>query len=75
VNGFPFETEVFVDVGLLPWDLLDYRQLYIYTNHFCHAVDWGPSPSLIVHSLNENLNLLPYVEWDRFVSLTAAQAE
>jgi hypothetical protein len=25
--------------------------------------------------LNENFNLLPYVEWDRFVTLTGAQAE
>ena len=24
---------------------------------------------------NENFNLLPYVEWDRFVTLTGAQAE
>ena len=27
------------------------------------------------YSLNENFNLLPYVEWDRFVTLTGAQAE
>jgi hypothetical protein len=27
------------------------------------------------YSLYENLNLLPYVEWDRFVTLTGAQAE
>jgi hypothetical protein len=27
------------------------------------------------YSLNENFNLLPYVEWDRFVTLTEAQAE
>jgi hypothetical protein len=26
------------------------------------------------YSLNENSNLLPYVEWDRFVTLTGAQA-
>ena len=26
------------------------------------------------YSLNENFNLLPYVEWDRFVTLTGAQA-
>jgi hypothetical protein len=25
--------------------------------------------------LNENFNLIPYVEWDRFVTLTGAQAE
>ena len=24
------------------------------------------------YSLNENFNLLPYVEWDRFVTLTGA---
>jgi hypothetical protein len=24
---------------------------------------------------NENFNLLPYVEWDRFIALTGAQAE
>ena len=27
------------------------------------------------YSLNENLNLFPSVEWDRFVTLTEAQAE
>jgi hypothetical protein len=27
------------------------------------------------YSLNENFNLFPYVEWDRFVTLTGAQAE
>ena len=27
------------------------------------------------YSLNENFSLLPYVEWDRFVTLTGAQAE
>ena len=27
------------------------------------------------YSLNENFNLLPYVEWDRFVTLTGAQAD
>ena len=27
------------------------------------------------YSLNENFNLLPYVEWDRFVTPTGAQAE
>jgi hypothetical protein len=27
------------------------------------------------YSLNENFNLLPYIEWDRFVTLTGAQAE
>jgi histidinol phosphatase-like PHP family hydrolase len=27
------------------------------------------------YSLNENFNLLPYFEWDRFVTLTGAQAE
>ena len=27
------------------------------------------------YSVNENFNLLPYVEWDRFVTLTGAQAE
>jgi hypothetical protein len=27
------------------------------------------------YSLNENYNLLPYVEWDLFVTLTGAQAE
>ena len=27
------------------------------------------------YSLNENFNLLSYVEWDRFVTLTGAQAE
>jgi hypothetical protein len=27
------------------------------------------------YSINENFNLLPYVEWDRFVTLTGAQAE
>jgi len=27
------------------------------------------------YSRNENFNLLPYVEWDRFVTLTGAQAE
>ena len=27
------------------------------------------------YPLNENFNLLPYVEWDRFVTLTRAQAE
>ena len=27
------------------------------------------------YSLNENFNLLPYVEWDRFVTLTGAQHE
>jgi hypothetical protein len=27
------------------------------------------------YSLNENFNLLPYVEWNRFVTLTGAQAE
>jgi hypothetical protein len=27
------------------------------------------------YSLNENFNLLPYVEWGRFVTLTGAQAE
>ena len=27
------------------------------------------------YSLKENFNLLPYVEWDRFVTLTGAQAE
>jgi hypothetical protein len=27
------------------------------------------------YSLNENFILLPYVEWDRFVTLTGAQAE
>ena len=27
------------------------------------------------YSLNENFDLLPYVEWDRFVTLTGAQAE
>ena len=28
------------------------------------------------YSLNENFNLLPYVvEWDRFLTLTGAQAE
>ena len=27
------------------------------------------------YSLNENFNLLPYVEWDRFVTLTGAHAE
>jgi hypothetical protein len=27
------------------------------------------------YSLYENFNLLPYVEWDRFVTLTGAQAE
>jgi hypothetical protein len=26
------------------------------------------------YSLNENFNLLPYVEWDRFATLTGAQA-
>ena len=26
------------------------------------------------YSVNENFNLLPYVEWDRFVTLTGAQA-
>jgi hypothetical protein len=26
------------------------------------------------YSLNENFSLLPYVEWDRFVTLTGAQA-
>ena len=26
------------------------------------------------YSLNENFNLLPYVEWDQFVTLTGAQA-
>jgi hypothetical protein len=25
------------------------------------------------YSLNENFNLLPYVEWDRFVTLSGAQ--
>ena len=29
----------------------------------------------VKYSLNENFNLLPYVEWDRFVTLTGAQAE
>jgi hypothetical protein len=27
------------------------------------------------YSLNEHFNLLPYIEWDRFVTLTGAQAE
>ena len=27
------------------------------------------------YSLNENFNLLPYVEWDRFVTLTGPQAK
>ena len=27
------------------------------------------------YSLNENFNLLPYVKWDRFVTLTGAQAK
>jgi len=27
------------------------------------------------YSDNENFNLLPYVEWDRFVTLTGVQAE
>jgi hypothetical protein len=27
------------------------------------------------YSLNQHFNLLPYVEWDRFVTLTGAQAE
>ena len=27
------------------------------------------------YSLNENFNLLSYVEWDRFITLTGAQAE
>ena len=27
------------------------------------------------YSLNENFNLLPYVEWDRSVTLTGAQAK
>jgi hypothetical protein len=27
------------------------------------------------YSVNENFNLLTYVEWDRFVTLTGAQAE
>ena len=27
------------------------------------------------YSLNESFNLLPYVEWDRFVTLNGAQAE
>ena len=27
------------------------------------------------YSLSENFNLLPYVEWDRFVTLTEVQAE
>ena len=27
------------------------------------------------YSLNENFNLLPYVEWGRFVTLSGAQAE
>ena len=27
------------------------------------------------YSRNENFNLLPYVEWDRFVTQTGAQAE
>ena len=27
------------------------------------------------YSLNENFNLLPYVEWDRIVTLTGAQSE
>jgi hypothetical protein len=26
------------------------------------------------YSLNENFNLFPYDEWDRFVTLTGAQA-
>jgi hypothetical protein len=26
-------------------------------------------------NIHENFNLLPYVEWDRFVTLTGAQAE
>jgi hypothetical protein len=25
----------------------------------------------LIYSLNENFNLLPYVEWDRFVTLTS----
>jgi hypothetical protein len=27
------------------------------------------------YSLNEHFNLLPYVEWDRFATLTGAQTE
>ena len=27
------------------------------------------------YSLNENFNFLPYVEWDRFVTLTGARNE
>ena len=27
------------------------------------------------YSVNENFNFLSYVEWDRFVTLTGAQAE
>ena len=27
------------------------------------------------YSVNKKFNLLPYVEWDRFVTLTGAQAE
>ena len=27
------------------------------------------------YSLNEHFNLLPYVEWDRFVTLIGVQAE
>ena len=29
----------------------------------------------LIYSVNEKYNLLPYVEWDRFVTLTGAQAE
>ena len=30
-------------------NLLDYRQLYIHTNHFCHAADESQSSWIIGH--------------------------
>jgi hypothetical protein len=39
-------------------------------NRYCNT--YFVSPLL---KNNENFNLLPYVEWDRFVTLTEAQAE
>jgi hypothetical protein len=49
-------------------------------NHELLTLESYHSTVLVLSDVNiscdaENFNLLPYVEWDRFVTLTGAQAE
>jgi hypothetical protein len=57
------------------WIVLHYNIKTIMRNGYEFPRKTTYAKRKLKYSRNEHFNLLPYVEWDRFVTLTEAQAE